>query len=306
MQCYYKVMEKKKPLLITMNNYPESCNLCRIGLAYTYVDANKWLVRDNFFICAVKSGRLRHHIGDEAIELRRGEVFIVPPKVLAYEEYLEPDTQFYIIEFAKEFLGYDPYGETIKDRLFTFLMMDQILDKRLGLLTKVPLSADDQSFVFKQIERFHYEFTTRREGMFEILNGILITIINIVGWRYLYRPRTVQAEKKYSKINKLLHDSIDYIHTHYSENIVIEDVAVKFGVSRSKYCLLFKQAVGTTFHKYLNDLRCEKATQLLMENEMTLEEIADKTGFGDASCLYRNFMSHYGVSPGKYRKEHLK
>jgi len=299
-------MEKKKPLLITLNNYTESCNLCRISLAYTYVDANKWLIRDIFFICMVKNGRLKHHIGDEVVELRRGEMFIVPPNVVAYEEYMEPNTQFYIIEFAKEFLNYDPYGDAIKDRLLTFLLMDSVLDKRLSTITKVPLSAEDQSFIMKQIERFHYEFNRRREGMFEILNGILTTIINIFGWRYLYQPRTIQVEKKYSELNKLLRDSIDYIHTNYTESITIEDIAVKFGVSRSKYCQLFKQVTGTTFHKYLNDIRREKATQLLMENEMTLEEIAEKTGFTDASCLYRNFMSHYGVSPGKYRKEHMK
>lgn len=299
-------MEKKKPLLITLNNYPESCNLCRIGLAYTYVDANKWLIRDNFFICAVKNGRLKHHVGNEVIELRRGDMFIVPPNVVAYEEYMEPNTQFYIIEFSKEFLGYDPYGDTIKDRLFTFLLIDSIMDKKLSMIKKVPLSAEDQSFIMKQIERFHYEFTIRREGMFEILHGILMTIINIFGWRYLYQPKTVQVEKKYSKLNKLLLDSVDYVHRHYAENIVIEDIAMNFGVSRSKYCLLFKQAMGTTFHKYLNDLRCEKATQLLIENEMTLEEIAERTGFSDTSSLYRNFVSHYGMSPGKYRKEHLK
>lgn len=299
-------MKNKEPLLITLNNYPESCNLCRIGLAYTYVDANKWLVRDNFFICAVKNGRLRHHIGDESVELKKGDVFIVPPKVIASEEYLEPNTQFYIIEFSGTFLQYDPHGETIKDRLLTFLLMDSLLDRNLGLLTKVPLSAEDQTFVFKLIERFQYEFNIRREGMFEILNGILMTIINIFGWRYLYQPKTIQAEQKYSRLNKVLNDSVEYIHKHYGESIIIEDVSVRFGISRSKYCLLFKQIMGTTFHKYLSNLRCEKATQLLVENEMTLEEIAESTGFTDVSCLYRNFMSRYGVSPGKYRKEHIK
>ena len=299
-------MEKKKPLLITLNNYPESCNLCRIGLAYTYVDANKWLIRDNFFICAVKNGRLKHHVGDEEIELRRGDMFIVPPNVVACEEYMEPNTQFYIIEFAKEFLDYDPYGDTIKDRLFTFLLLDIKFGGKESLLAKVPLSADDQSFIFRQIERFHYEFTIRREGMFEILNGILLTIINIFGWRYLYQPRTVHAEQKYHRMNKMLRDSIEYIHGHYAENIMIEDVAMQFGSSRSRYCMLFKQTMGTTFHKYLNNLRCEKAAQFLVENKMTLEEIAEATGFSDPSCLYRNFVSHYGVSPGKYRKEHIK
>ncbi|MCI8506530.1 MAG: helix-turn-helix transcriptional regulator [Lachnospiraceae bacterium] len=299
-------MKTKKPLLVTLNNYPESCNLCRIGLAYTYVDANKYLIRDNFFICAVKNGRLKHCVGDAAVELRRGDMFIVPPKVIATEEYLEPDTQFYIMEFSKEFLQYDPFGETIKDRLLTFLLMDAALEKKESVIAKVPLSADDQFFLFRQIERFHYEFNRRREGMFEILNSILMTIINIFGWRYLYQSKIPRVEQKYHRINKMMLDSVDYIHNHYKERLRLEDITFRFGTSRTNYCTLFKQIIGMTFHAYLNDLRCEKAAQLLLGHEMSLEEVAEATGFNDGSCLYRNFMKHYGVSPGRYRKEHMK
>lgn len=298
-------MKSQKPLLITLNNYPESCNLCRIGLAYTYVDANKMLVRDHaFLICAVKSGRLRHHVGDAVIELRRGDVFIVPPEMVGRDEYMEPNTKFYIIEFSKEFLCYDPHGETIKDRLLTFLLVNAVLGNKASLLAKVPLSVSDQMFVFSLIERFYYEFGMRREGMFEILNSILMTIINIFGWRYLYQTRVSLVEQKYSRINKMFLDSVDYVHEHFHEKLKLEDMASAFAISRSSYCSLFKYSMGTTFHAYVNNLRCEKAALLLQNEDFSLEIIAELTGFNDVSSLYRNFKKQYGLSPGDYRKNH--
>lgn len=299
-------MKEEKPLLITLNNYPESCNLCRIGLAYTYVDVLKKVMHDHFVICAVKSGRLIHRIGDEQLELRRGDMFIVPPGVAHTEEYVEQDTSFYLIDFSQEFMCYDPLGYTIKDRLLTFLLIDTYLQKKESLLVKVPLSADDQIYLFKEIERFYYEFNNRREGMFEILNSILMTILNVFGWKYLYQPRTFHVEQKYHRINKTIYDSIEYIHGHYQESLKIEDVLVRFATSRTVYCTLFKQIIGVTFHEYLTNLRCEKSAQLLSEREKTLEEIADMTGFKDVPTLYRNFVKKYGVSPGEYRKQHIK
>lgn len=299
-------MKEKKVLVARMSNYPESCNLCRIGLVQTYTDSEKLVIHDDYFLIgAVKSGRMIHHIGDVQVELRRGDMYIIPSSIAHSVEYAEPNTEFYAIEFTKEFLGYDPHGETIKDRLFTFLMVDIALGKNVSLLQKVPLVAEDQSFIFKQIERFHYESLKRRECMFEVLHCILMTVITFFGWKYLYETDNIQVEQKYQKINRMLLDSIDYIHKHYSERITLEDITSRFGISKAAYCNLFKEGTGTTFLVYLNNLRCEKVTQLLIESDMSQEEIAEAAGFSDVSSLYRNFINRYGVSPGKYRKEHM-
>jgi len=299
-------MEDKKILHAYMTNYPESCNLCRIGLIKTYTDSEKWVMHENYFLIgAVKSGKMLHHIGDVDIELRRGDMYIIPPGVVHNVEYLEPNTEFYAIEFTKEFLQYDPHGMTVKDRLFTFLMVDMALGKRESLLQKVPLTGDDQAFIFKQIERFHHESLKRRECMFEVLHCILMTVITFFGWKYLYETDNVQVEQKYWKINQMLLDSIDYIHKHYRERITLEGITTKFAISKAAYCNLFKEGTGTTFLAYLNNLRCEKATQLLIDTNMSLEEIADVTGYADVSGLYRNFTNRYGISPGRYRKQNV-
>ena len=124
-----------------------------------------------------------------------------------------------------------------------------------------------------------------------------MTILNVFGWKYLYQPRTSHVEQKYKRINKTIHDSVEYIHEHYHESMKLEDIIARFATSRPVYCSLFKQIIGMTFHEYLTNLRCEKSAQLLHERENTLEEIADMTGFKDVPTLYRNFVKKYGEIP---------
>jgi len=293
-------------LVTTLFNYPESCFLCRSALFSGYADTLKLHVHDHFSIMMIKSGSVRHHRGDEVIDLKRGDMYIIPPYIVHHEEYLEKGTQLYNISFTKEFLQYDPKGETIKDRLISFLLMDSVLGKSEKTKQKVVLNADDQTFMIRYVEQFHYEFKKRREGMFELLNSILMTIINMFGWKYLYQPNIMHNELKYRRINKVVQGAIEYMHNNFYKKITIDDVLMEVGASRTTFCTVFKDVTGTTFHTYLNNLRCEKAAQLLVEQDHSLDVIAEMTGFGDAAGFYRNFVKCYGMSPGKYRGENEK
>ena len=296
-------MKEKEPLYITLNNYPESCNLCRTGILTDYVDGNKWIITNHIAMGFVRHGSMKLYLGDKVkTELKRGDMYFYLPGIKSRLEYIEPDTKVSVVEFTKEFLDYDPMGETIKDRFLSFLMMDTNMRKLESVSLKVQMSADDQNYLIKQFNRLHYEFERRREGMFEVMRDILTVIVDIIGWKYLYQPSIINVEKKYRKLNNLLVSSVEYIHNHYHEKIVLDDLVKIFGTSKTVYCTLFKQSYGVTFHTYLNDLRREKAVHLLMETELSAEEIAVRSGYGDFSALYRSFVKHYGVSPGQYRK----
>jgi len=291
------------PLLITLNNYPESCHLCRIGHIKDYADAHKWRTTDHFGISMVKKGNVRIHMQDSVLYLKRGDIYISYPGVISRSEFLDSDTEIYSIEFTKEFLEYDSKGTTIKDRFIRFMTADDIIGKGKYHIIKVVLPIEDQMYVNKMIERFHYEFSVRREGMFDLLQTILIMILNICGWKFLYQSSIQTVEKKYNRVNEILADSVEYIHKHFNERLTVGDIVERFGTSRTIYCTMFKQVYGVTFYEYLTDIRREKAIQLLIETDMSMEAIAEASGFFDNSTLYRKFMKYYGISPGRYRKE---
>ena len=103
------------------------------------------------------------------------------------------------------------------------------------------------------------------------------------------------------KQTKKIDGALELVHQRYSEPITLEDAAAACGYGKSSFCKMFKQAVGVSFHQYLNDYRIENAKYLLSDTNMSIENVADTTGFRDTKIFCRVFKQATGTSPGKYR-----
>jgi transcriptional regulator GlxA family with amidase domain len=64
----------------------------------------------------------------------------------------------------------------------------------------------------------------------------------------------------------------------------------------------FKKAIGQTPLEYLQISRIENTKRLLATTHLSLEQIADRVGYGDPGSLRRVFVREAGVSPGAYRR----
>ena len=76
-------------------------------------------------------------------------------------------------------------------------------------------------------------------------------------------------------------------------------------LSRAYLSMLFKRDTGQHFSAFLQRVRLEAACGLMAGRDLSIQEIADRTGFFDASHLSRAFKARYGCSPKQYRKEIL-
>ena len=60
-------------------------------------------------------------------------------------------------------------------------------------------------------------------------------------------------------------------------------------------------ATGTTPGKYILNMRIEASIHFLTTTELSLEEIAERTGFGSATYMNRIFRQKLNCTPGKFR-----
>lgn len=65
---------------------------------------------------------------------------------------------------------------------------------------------------------------------------------------------------------------------------------------------IFKETYGSTISNYLIAMRITKAKQLLRFTDMTVDEIGNAVGMGDANYFSRTFRKVEGISPSEYRK----
>ena len=99
--------------------------------------------------------------------------------------------------------------------------------------------------------------------------------------------------------NRKIQEVATYIFEHYTENILLEDVADKFDMNKS---FLSKRATGFGFKEYIINLRIQNACRLLLETNKSITDIAFECGFNDSNYFGDSFRKIKGISPRKYRK----
>ncbi len=97
---------------------------------------------------------------------------------------------------------------------------------------------------------------------------------------------------------------MDHIAEHYAESITISDLATLAGLSISQFDRRFREAFGQTPSRFLIRYRLTRACQLLLDYDYTISRVAHETGFYDHSHFTREFQNLFGLTPGKYRREH--
>ncbi len=97
-------------------------------------------------------------------------------------------------------------------------------------------------------------------------------------------------------------DILDYISENYKNIDNLDMLADKFYTSRSHLCRLFKQHTNSSIIKYINILKVQSSMELLSNNNLTISEVAEQSGFKNLSYFGKVFKSIIGVSPLKYRK----
>jgi DNA-binding response OmpR family regulator/AraC-like DNA-binding protein len=102
------------------------------------------------------------------------------------------------------------------------------------------------------------------------------------------RPTVVQA--------------IERVIGHYAERLLAEDLARATGVSPRQLADTFHECLGMSAKEFITRFRVVAACRLLFEGSLTLQQIADLTGFEDASHLSHVFNRYVGTRPGEYRR----
>jgi AraC-like DNA-binding protein/ligand-binding sensor protein len=95
----------------------------------------------------------------------------------------------------------------------------------------------------------------------------------------------------------------NFILENFVKKISLKEIAAVAGLSPPYFSTIFKEEMGENLSKYLNRLRVEKASHLLLETEMSLSEIAACCCFEDQSWFSKIFKAYTGISPGKYRNQ---
>lgn len=96
---------------------------------------------------------------------------------------------------------------------------------------------------------------------------------------------------------------IDYINSHYMEDISIQTLADLCSINPNYAGQLFKQKINQTFNSYLSNFRIQKAEKLLVDTDMPIALVAASVGYQDYFYFAKVFKKLTGSTPSSYRHE---
>ncbi len=139
-----------------------------------------------------------------------------------------------------------------------------------------------------------------KEGMDRILQ--LISALNqLAQSNYtLITPNTfhtIASKKSELRINEVCL----FIQNNFNSNITLKQVASQIYLTESNFCKFFKKATGKTFSDYLNEIRINEASRLLLQTDKTISQISFECGFETLSYFNRVFLKKKSQTPSVFR-----
>ncbi len=116
---------------------------------------------------------------------------------------------------------------------------------------------------------------------------------------------TKEPSKKALRESERIKIMLQYIHSHFSEELTVPQIAQSALISDSECLRCFKNTIGTSPIRYVKQYRLQRAAELLSSCAITITNVAAQCGFQEMSYFARAFREFYHISPSDYRKRHI-
>lgn len=247
----------------------------------------KWHYHPEFELTYIVKGNGYRIVGNSYELFNDGDLVLLGsnlPHTWSGKADGEVNSDAIVIQFSSEFIS--PFLE-----LNESILIKKMLESSLRGINFEP----DEQLVTKIIE------ITETNGVDRILK--LISILDILSKKQikLIAPNTfhnVVSKKSEVRINKVCL----FIQNNFQNKIYLKEVADLIYLTESNFCKFFKKATGKTYSDYVNEIRINEASRLLIQSDKTISQISFECGFETLSYFNRVFLNKKGITPSFYRK----
>ena len=212
----------------------------------------------------------------------QGDVFIIPEQV-RFKERWEGEIEFISLLLDSAFIeqiAQDSAQFATVELLPLFPKPDPLI-YQIGLALKTALEAE-------AVTRLYAE---------TLASTLAVHLLQY------YSARKITLGSYSGGLSKpMLKQITHYIHAHLEQNLGLTELATLAQMSCHHFARLFKRSTGVSPHQYVIQCRIERAKQLILQEDLTIAEIAHQLGFANQSHLSRHFKRLVGVSPKQLLK----
>ncbi len=231
-------------------------------------------------------------VGNDTLELRRGDIIVINRRVPHGTLCKEDNTSKITIQFRVEKLHEGEFSEI--DKYLPLILTD---NARKYVFLKHGEELTNR--VYDIILDMYNENIREEVGFDMIIRGYINILLGI-----FYRNRIL--ENVWDIYNndaiRRIRPALEYIDLNYQSEITLQALADTVHINREYFCRAFKKATNITPTEYINHVRIWKSEGLLTTTDKSILEVATEVGFSSVSYYNRVFRKFKTTTPSAYRE----
>ncbi|WP_197479917.1 AraC family transcriptional regulator [Paenibacillus swuensis] len=247
-------------------------------------------------ISYVSEGAGTHYIGDQSMEVRRGDLFFIPigishvfrPASVRDDRPLVVYNCIFQASVLEDLLSAPGIDDKVTSWFQTHALSQNILRMR-----------DHHEEAHRVMQEMYGEFTRRDIGFLAALYRGIIQLFILM----------FRKQHNHSPVPQTLHNGLEdlmrNIRLNGSSAPGLEEACTALGIGERQFSRLFKRHTGKTYIQYVQNARIEHSLRLLTGSNLSVREIAWKCGYQDIKFFNALFKKHTGMTPRAYRSSFL-
>ena len=234
--------------------------------------------REYFQFIYIKSGKFNAQLIDKTVNVGAGSVLIYHPD--------EPQKYHYADKSYCETVWFHFSGTALKE------IMEElgIWQDRVFHISKT----DEIEFLLSKLLPEHrLKYRGYKISQNAILQQILCQLSR----------GTLQINNTFGETRQKIEQVLIKMENGIKDNLTVADYAAEIHLSADRFSHLFTETMGVSPHRYMLELKLNKAKQLFRQTDLNVKEVAEFVGIADPLYFSRLFKKHLGISPTDYRKE---
>lgn len=247
----------------------------------------------------ITRGTIEYYVETEHFTLSAGQGILKNANVLHMAEPAKntPDAEMFSIIMDAEFIA--PPRSIIYQKYVAPLIGSQGL-RCLPLLGDAPW----QQAILEDLQ-VAYDLHQQEEGPHELhIHRLMCRVWQTITEHADDIPRHAPTSSELTNQIRIK-QMIAFIQGNYQEKITLDQIAGAANISRNTCLSCFRTTLGLSPTEYLTNHRLEQALHLLLTSSLTVGEIAEACGFGDASYFGKAFRKKTGLTPTQYRDKKI-
>lgn len=269
------------------------------------LELDKWefeLHRHNFYeLIFVERGSGVHLLNGLQFPYKKGDVLLLTPDD-AHEFEIKKRTAFTYLKFDEKILAQQSgvnnkpvYLQAFKDLLARMLIPDGA----------IPFTKSDRKHAFEILHIMQSEFSANGSYSQDMLVQLFWSLVMLIVRNVNAGVTTIRKNNNdVERLNAIL--SYIRIYSLDAEKMKISEMAGHFHMSPNYISIYVKKHTGLAIQQHVMQARIKTAEILLKQKKYSINEVAFRLGFNDASHFNKLFRKYKATSPGRFGQDQLK